>query len=395
MRDPLSKTIKTIKPSGIRKFFDIVSEMKDAISLGVGEPDFDTPWHIRDEGIYSLEKGRTFYTSNTGLKELRMEIANYLSRRFGVSYDSDREMLVTVGGSEAIDIAMRAMLDPGDEVLIPQPSYVSYEPCAVLAGGVPVIIELQAKNEFRLTAEELEAAVTPKTKLLVLPFPNNPTGSIMERKDLEAIAEVVQKHDLFVLSDEIYAELTYLDRHVSIASLPGMWERTVLISGFSKSHAMTGWRIGYACGPEVIIRQMLKIHQFAIMCAPTTSQYAAVEAMKNGDEDVEMMREEYNGRRRYLMKRFADMGLDCFEPFGAFYTFPCIKEFGMTSDEFATKLLNAKKVAVVPGTAFGDCGEGFLRISYAYSLDDLKRALDRIEEFITELRAKKHPGEEA
>lgn len=395
MRDPLSKTIKTIKPSGIRKFFDIVSEMKDAISLGVGEPDFDTPWHIRDEGIYSLEKGRTFYTSNTGLKELRMEIANYLSRRFGVSYDSDREMLVTVGGSEAIDIAMRAMLDPGDEVLIPQPSYVSYEPCAVLAGGVPVIIELQAKNEFRLTAEELETAVTPKTKLLVLPFPNNPTGSIMERKDLEAIAEVVQKHDLFVLSDEIYAELTYLDRHVSIASLPGMWERTVLISGFSKSHAMTGWRIGYACGPEVIIRQMLKIHQFAIMCAPTTSQYAAVEAMKNGDEDVEMMREEYNGRRRYLMKRFADMGLDCFEPFGAFYTFPCIKEFGMTSDEFATKLLNAKKVAVVPGTAFGDCGEGFLRISYAYSLDDLKRALDRIEEFITELRAKKHPGEEA
>lgn len=394
MRDPLSKTIKTIKPSGIRKFFDIVSEMKDAISLGVGEPDFDTPWHIRDEGIYSLEKGRTFYTSNTGLKELRMEIANYLSRRFGVSYDSDREMLVTVGGSEAIDIAMRAMLDPGDEVLIPQPSYVSYEPCAVLAGGVPVIIELQAKNEFRLTAEELETAVTPKTKLLVLPFPNNPTGSIMERKDLEAIAEVVQKYDLFVLSDEIYAELTYLDRHVSIASLPGMWERTVLISGFSKSHAMTGWRIGYACGPEVIIRQMLKIHQFAIMCAPTTSQYAAVEAMKNGDEDVEMMREEYNGRRRYLMKRFADMGLDCFEPFGAFYTFPCIKEFGMTSDEFATKLLNAKKVAVVPGTAFGDCGEGFLRISYAYSLDDLKRALDRIEEFITELRAKKHPGEE-
>lgn len=394
MRDPLSKTIKTIKPSGIRKFFDIVSEMKDAISLGVGEPDFDTPWHIRDEGIYSLEKGRTFYTSNTGLKELRMEIANYLSRRFDLSYDSDREMLVTVGGSEAIDIAVRAMLDPGDEVLIPQPSYVSYEPCAVLAGGVPVIIELQAKNEFRLTAEELEAAVTPKTKLLVLPFPNNPTGSIMERKDLEAIAEVVQKHDLFVLSDEIYAELTYLDRHVSIASLPGMWERTVLINGFSKSHAMTGWRIGYACGPEVIIRQMLKIHQFAIMCAPTTSQYAAVEAMKNGDEDVEMMREEYNGRRRYLMKRFADMGLDCFEPFGAFYTFPCIKEFCMTSDEFATKLLNAKKVAVVPGTAFGDCGEGFLRISYAYSLDDLKRALDRIEEFITELRAKKHPGEE-
>lgn len=386
MRDPLSKTITTIKPSGIRKFFDIVSEMDDAISLGVGEPDFDTPWHIRDEGIYSLEKGRTFYTSNAGLKELRVEIANYLDRRFGLNYHPDQEMLITVGGSEAIDIAMRAMLDPGDEVLIPQPSYVSYVPCAVLANGVPVIIELKAENEFRLTAEELEAAITPKTKLLVLPFPNNPTGSVMERKDLEAIAKVIEKYDLYVLSDEIYAELTYLDKHVSIASLPGMKERTILISGFSKSHAMTGWRLGYACGPSVIIKQMLKIHQFAIMCAPTTSQYAAVEAMKNGDPDVAMMREEYNGRRRYLMKRFKDMGLECFEPFGAFYAFPCIKEFGMTSDEFATRLLNAKKVAVVPGTAFGDCGEGFLRISYAYSLDDLKEALDRVEEFITELR---------
>ena len=387
MRDPLSKTITTIKPSGIRKFFDIVSEMDDAISLGVGEPDFDTPWHIRDEGIYSLEKGRTFYTSNAGLKELRVEIANYLDRRFGLNYHPEQEMLITVGGSEAIDIAMRAMLDPGDEVLIPQPSYVSYVPCAVLANGVPVIIELKAENEFRLTAEELEAAITPKTKLLVLPFPNNPTGSVMERKDLEAIANVIEKYDLYVLSDEIYAELTYLEKHVSIASLPGMKERTILISGFSKSHAMTGWRLGYACGPAVIIKQMLKIHQFAIMCAPTTSQYAAVEAMKNGDADVAMMREEYNGRRRYLMKRFKDMGLECFEPFGAFYAFPCIKEFGMTSDEFATRLLNAKKVAVVPGAAFGDCGEGFLRISYAYSLDDLKEALDRVEEFITELRA--------
>ena len=387
MRDPLSKTITTIKPSGIRKFFDIVSEMDDAISLGVGEPDFDTPWHIRDEGIYSLEKGRTFYTSNAGLKELRVEIANYLDRRFGLNYHPEQEMLITVGGSEAIDIAMRAMLDPGDEVLIPQPSYVSYVPCAVLANGVPVIIELKAENEFRLTAEKLEAAITPKTKLLVLPFPNNPTGSVMERKDLEAIANVIEKYDLYVLSDEIYAELTYLEKHVSIASLPGMKERTILISGFSKSHAMTGWRLGYACGPAVIIKQMLKIHQFAIMCAPTTSQYAAVEAMKNGDADVAMMREEYNGRRRYLMKRFKDMGLECFEPFGAFYAFPCIKEFGMTSDEFATRLLNAKKVAVVPGAAFGDCGEGFLRISYAYSLDDLKEALDRVEEFITELRA--------
>ena len=387
MRDPLSKTITTIKPSGIRKFFDIVSEIDDAISLGVCEPDFDTPWHIRDEGIYSLEKGRTFYTSNAGLKELRVEIANYLDRRFGLNYHPEQEMLITVGGSEAIDIAMRAMLDPGDEVLIPQPSYVSYVPCAVLANGVPVIIELKAENEFRLTAEELEAAITPKTKLLVLPFPNNPTGSVMERKDLEAIAKVIEKYDLYVLSDEIYAELTYLEKHVSIASLPGMKERTILISGFSKSHAMTGWRLGYACGPAVIIKQMLKIHQFAIMCAPTTSQYAAVEAMKNGDADVAMMREEYNGRRRYLMKRFKDMGLECFEPFGAFYAFPCIKEFGMTSDEFATRLLNAKKVAVVPGAAFGDCGEGFLRISYAYSLDDLKEALDRVEEFITELRA--------
>ena len=386
MRNPLSKTITTIEPSGIRKFFDIVSEMEDAISLGVGEPDFDTPWHIRDEGIYSLEKGRTFYTSNAGRKELKVEISKDVDRRFGLKYDYNKEMLVTVGGSEAIDIAMRAMLDPGDEVLIPQPSYVSYVPCCVLANGTPVIIELKAEDDFRLTAEELEAAITPKTKLLVLPFPNNPTGAVMEKKDLEAVAEIVEKYDLYVLSDEIYAELTYLENHVSIASLPGMKERTIVINGFSKSHAMTGWRLGYACGPEVILKQMLKIHQFAIMCAPTTSQYAAVEALKNGDEDVAMMRGEYNGRRRYVLKRFQDMGLPCFEPFGAFYAFPCIREFGMTSDEFATELLQSKKVAVVPGTAFGACGEGFLRISYAYSLDDLRTALDRVEEFVTELR---------
>ena len=389
MRDPLSKTIVTIQPSGIRKFFDIVSEMKDAITLGVGEPDFDTPWHIRDEGIYSLEKGRTFYTSNAGLKELKIEIGRYLERRYGVSYNYNGEILVTVGGSEAIDIAMRAMLDPGDEVLIPQPSYVSYEPCCILANGKPVIIELKAENQFRLTAEELEDAITPKTKLLVLPFPNNPTGAIMEKADLEAIAEVVIKHDLFVLSDEIYSELTYTDKHVTIASLPGMKERTILINGFSKSYAMTGWRLGYACGPKAILEQMTKIHQFAIMCAPTTSQYAAVEALKNGDEDVAKMREEYNGRRRYLMHRFKEMGLECFEPFGAFYVFPCIKEFGMTSDEFVTELLQAQKVAVVPGTAFGSCGEGFIRISYAYSLDVLKKAMDRIEAFITDLRSGK------
>ena len=386
MRNPLSKTIVTIQPSGIRKFFDIVNEMEDAISLGVGEPDFDTPWHIRDEGIYSLEKGRTFYTSNAGLKELKIEIAKYLFRNYDLQYDYQHEIIVTVGGSEAIDIAMRAMLDPGDEVLIPMPSYVSYLPCAVLANGVPVPINLKAENDFRLTAEELEAAITPKTKLLVMPFPNNPTGAVMEKKDLEAVAEVVKKHDLFVLSDEIYAELTYLDNHVSIASIPGMRERTIVINGFSKSHAMTGWRLGYACGPEVIIKQMLKIHQFAIMCAPTTSQYAAVEALRNGDEDVAMMREEYNGRRRYVLERFKEMGLSCFEPFGAFYAFPCIKDLGMTSDEFATKLLQTKKVAVVPGTAFGACGEGFLRISYAYSLDDLRIALDRVAEFVTEIR---------
>lgn len=386
MRDPLSKQIKEIKPSGIRKFFDIVSEMEDAISLGVGEPDFDTPWHIRDEGIYSLEKGRTFYTSNAGLKELKVEICNYLKRSQNLDYDFNKEVIVTVGGSEAIDIGLRAMLDPGDEVLIPQPSYVSYEPCAILAGGVPVIIDLKNENEFRLTAEELEAAVTDKTKVLILPFPNNPTGAIMEQKDLESIAEVIIKHDLFVISDEIYAELTYKEKHISIATLPGMRERTILINGFSKAYAMTGWRLGYACGPADIIEQMLKIHQFAIMCAPTTSQYAAVEALKNGDEDVREMREAYNQRRRYLMHAFKEMGLPCFEPYGAFYVFPCIQEFGMTSEEFASRFLEEEKVAVVPGTAFGDSGEGFLRISYAYSLESLKVSIGRLGDFVARLR---------
>ena len=386
MRNPLSDKVVAIKPSGIRKFFDIVSEMKDAISLGVGEPDFDTPWHVRDEGIYSLEKGRTFYTSNSGLKELRQEICRYLHRKQGLTYDPLTQVLITVGGSEAIDIGLRAMINPGDEVLIPQPSDVSYEPCAVLAGATPVMINLKAENEFRLTAKELEEAITDKTKILILPFPNNPTGAIMERGDLEAIAEVILKHDLFVMSDEIYSELTYTDKHVSIAELPGMQERTILINGFSKAYAMTGWRLGYACGPKEIIRQMTKIHQFAIMCAPTTSQYAAVEALKNGDDDIVHMRTAYNQRRRYLMHAFREMGLECFEPYGAFYVFPCIKEFGMTSEEFATRLLEEEKVAVVPGTAFGDCGEGFLRISYAYSLEKLKLAMGRIEKFITRLR---------
>ena len=386
MRNPLSETIVGIKPSGIRKFFDIVSEMKDAISLGVGEPDFETPWHIRDEGIKSLEKGKTFYTSNSGLVELRQEICNYLKRRYDISYRAKEEVLITVGGSEAIDIALRAMVDPGDEVLIPQPSYVSYEPCAILTGAKPVIIELKHENQFRLTAGELEEAITDKTKVLILPFPNNPTGAIMEREDLEAIAKVVEKHDLFVISDEIYSELCYTEKHVSIVNIPGMWERTILINGFSKSYAMTGWRLGYACGPEEIIAQMTKIHQFCIMCAPTTSQYAAIDALKNGDEDVARMRESYDQRRRFLVHAFKQMGLECFEPFGAFYIFPCIKEFGMTSDEFANRFLQEEKVAVVPGTAFGDCGEGFIRISYAYSMERLKEAIGRLEHFVARLR---------
>lgn len=387
MRNPLADKVVDIKPSGIRKFFDIASEMKDAISLGVGEPDFDTPWHIRDEGIYSLEQGRTIYTSNAGLKELRQEICNYIHRKQGVKYDPLHEVLVTVGGSEAIDVGLRAMVNPGDEVLIPQPSFVSYEPCAIMAGAKPVIIHLKEENEFRLTAEELEAAVTDKTKLLVLPFPNNPTGAIMERKDLEAIAEVILKHDIFVMSDEIYSELTYTDKHVSIVEIPGMRERTILINGFSKAYAMTGWRLGYACGPAEIIAQMTKIHQFAIMCAPSTSQYAAIEALKNGDEDVLEMRTAYNQRRRFLLNAFQEMGISCFEPYGAFYMFPCIKEFGMSSDEFATRFLNEEKVAVVPGTAFGDCGEGYLRISYAYSLEHLKTAMGRLKTFVARLRS--------
>ena len=386
MRNPLSQTITSIKPSGIRKFFDLASERADTISLGVGEPDFDTPWHIRDEGIYSLEKGKTFYTSNSGLMELREEICRYYNRRFDVSYDPRKETIITVGGSEAIDIALRAMVDPGDEVIIPQPSYVSYEPCAVLAGARPVIIELKNEDMFRLTYEELEAAITDRTKILVLPFPNNPTGAIMEREDLEKIARLCIENDIFVLSDEIYAELTFKGDHVTIASIPGMKERTIVINGFSKAYAMTGWRLGYAMGPSEIIEQMTKIHQFAIMCAPTTSQYAAVEALKNGDEDVREMRTSYDQRRKFLMNAFREMNLPCFEPFGAFYVFPDIREFNMTSEEFAFALLEAQNLAVVPGTAFGDSGEGFLRISYAYSLEKLKIAMDRIALFIEELR---------
>ncbi len=385
MRSPIGKKVVDIKPSGIRKFFDVVLETEGAISLGVGEPDFDTPWHIRDEGIYSLEKGRTFYTSNSGLKELRIEISNYIKRTQGVTYNPIKEVFVTVGGSEAIDLALRAMVDPGDEVLIPQPSYVSYEPCAILADAKPVIIELKEENDFRLTAAEVLEKATDRTKILVLPFPNNPTGAIMEKKDLEEIAKVVLEKDLYVISDEIYGELTYSGKHVSIVSLPGMRERTILINGFSKAYAMTGWRLGYACGPGEIMEQMVKIHQFAIMCAPTTSQYAAVEALKNGDGDVQMMKEQYNHRRRYLLSEFKRIGLPCFEPYGAFYVFPCIKRFGMTSEEFCTRLLKEEKLAVVPGTAFGDCGEGYIRVSYAYSLENLKAAMERLERFISKL----------
>ncbi len=388
MRNFLSDKVINIKPSGIRKFFDIVSEMKDAISLGVGEPDFDTPWHIRDEGIYAFERGKTFYTSNAGLKDLRTEISNYINKTQGVKYDPNGEIIVTVGGSEAIDIGLRAIINANDEVIIPQPSYVSYEPCAILADAKPVIINLKAENEFRLTPEELLGAITDKTKVLILPYPNNPTGAIMEKDDLEKIAKIIIEKDLLVMSDEIYSALTYKDKHISIASIDGMKERTILINGFSKAYAMTGWRLGYACGPKDIIKQMTKIHQFAIMCAPTTSQYAAIEALRHGDEDVENMRRSYNQRRRYLMHEFKEMGLECFEPFGAFYVFPCIKEFGMTSEEFATRFLKEEKVAVVPGTAFGDCGEGYLRISYAYSIDNLKIAIERLKHFITKLRNK-------
>ena len=386
MKNVLSDVVVNIQPSGIRKFFDIVSEMDDAISLGVGEPDFDTPWHIREEGIYALEKGKTFYTSNSGLKELRIEVCNYFKRKLNLDYHYENEVLITVGGSEAIDLGIRAMINPGDEVLVPQPSYVSYVPCVELAHGVPVIIELKEENQFRLTKEELLEKITDKTKILVLPFPNNPTGAILEKEDLEEIAKVCVEKDIMVLSDEIYSELTYNGKpHISIACMPGMKERTIIINGFSKAYAMTGWRLGYAAGPAEIIAQMTKIHQFAIMCAPTNSQYAAVEALKNGDKDIDVMRESYNQRRRYLLHEFKRIGLDCFEPFGAFYMFPSIKKFGMTSDEFATRLLEEEKIAIVPGTAFGDCGEGFLRISYAYSLENLKIALEKIEKFISKL----------
>lgn len=386
MRNPLAKKIVGVEPSGIRKFFDVANEMADAISLGVGEPDFDTPWRIREEGIFSLERGRTFYTSNAGLNELKVEITKYIDRKMHVKYNPHTDVIVTVGGSEAIDIAFRSMLDPGDEVLIPQPSYVSYLPCAVMADGVPVIIPLQFENEFKLTVEDLEKAYTPKAKILVMPFPNNPTGSIMTEEELKPIAEFVIDHDMYVLSDEIYSELSYKGEHVSIASLPGMYERTIMINGFSKGFAMTGWRLGYACGPKIIIEQMIKLHQYAIMCAPTNSQYAAVEGLRNCDDDVKRMRDAYNQRRRFLMHEFKRMQLDCFEPFGAFYVFPSIAEFDMTSEEFATRFLMEEKVAVVPGTAFGACGEGFLRISYAYSLEDLKEAIARLGNFVQRLR---------
>lgn len=383
MRNPLSQRVTQIKPSGIRKFFDVVSEMPDAISLGVGEPDFDTPWHIREEGIYSLEKGRTFYTSNAGLKDLKIEICNYLNRRYQLSYHYDKEVLVTVGGSEAIDVALRTMIDRNDEVIIPQPSYVSYLPCVTLAGGKPVVIDLQEKNQFKLTAHQLTEAITKHTKVVILPFPNNPTGAILTKEELKPLADVIIKHDLFVISDEIYSELTYGSQHCSIASFDGMKERTIVINGFSKAYAMTGWRLGYAVGPKNLIGEMIKIHQYTIMCAPTTSQYAAIEAMRFGDVDVAKMREAYDQRRRFLLHKFKEMGIPCFEPFGAFYVFPCIQKFGMTSEEFSLKLLQEEQVAVVPGTAFGECGEGFLRISYAYAIEDLKVALERIHRFIT------------
>lgn len=389
MRNPLSDKIISIKPSGIRKFFDIVTTMEGAISLGVGEPDFDTPYFIRDEAIYSLEKGRTFYTSNSGLKELREEIDKYLQRKLNISYDPMSEIIVTVGGSEGIDIALRAMLNDGDEVLIPQPSYVSYEPCVVLAGGKPVIIELKSDNDFKLTKEQVLEKLTDKTKILIMPFPNNPTGSIMTYEELKEIAELCIEKDIYVISDEIYCELTYKGKHSSIAQVPGMRERTIIINGFSKSYAMTGWRLGYACGPEIIISQMTKIHQFAIMCAPTTSQYAAVLALRNGDAEVLKMKEAYNQRRRYLINKLNEIGMECFEAEGAFYVFPSIKSFGLSSEEFATRLLMEEKVAIVPGTAFGDCGEGFMRISYAYSIERLKEAMERIERFVNRLKENK------
>ena len=383
MQARLNSVVRNIPPSGIRKFFDIVAEMDDAISLGVGEPDFVTPWHIRDEGIYSLEKGRTYYTSNSGLKELRIEICNYLNRRFELKYDPLSQVVVTVGGSEAIDLFIRSVIEPGDEVLIPDPSFVCYSPITALAGGVPVPVVTKAENDFRLTPEDLKAAITPKTKVLVLPFPNNPTGAVMRMEHLKAIAEVLEGTDILVLADEIYAELTYGDeRHVSFASIPEMYERTVIVSGFSKAYAMTGWRLGYACGHPDLIRAMTKVHQFAIMSAPTLAQYAAIEALKNGDKDIAEMKAEYDRRRNIIVKGFNDMGLECFNPEGAFYAFPCIKSTGLDSTAFCEKLLEAKKVAVVPGNAFGKSGEGFVRCSYAYSVKKINAALELIEDFV-------------
>ncbi len=385
----LSGRVKGIAPSGIRKFFDLLENMDsdDAISLGVGEPDFVTPWHIRDAGVYALEKGFTKYTSNAGLAELRRQIAAYLRRRFALDYDPMKQMVVTVGGSEGIDIAVRAIVNQGDEVIIPVPSFVCYGPIVELVGGVPVYVQTKAEDEFRLTAEALRAAITPRTKLLVLPFPNNPTGAIMEKRDLEAVAEVLRGTNIIVLSDEIYAELTYGNRHVSIANIPGMYERTLLVNGFSKAYAMTGWRLGYVCGPQPLIKQMLKIHQYAIMCAPTTSQYAAVEAMRDGDGDIEMMRKDYDYRRRFLLDKLRGAGLTCFEPKGAFYMFPCIASTGLTSAEFCERFLLAEHVAVIPGTAFGEGGEGFVRMCYASSLTNLSEAMDRMERFMKGLRA--------
>lgn len=381
----LSDRVQSLAPSGIRKFFDLLENMKDGISLGVGEPDFVTPWHIRDAGIYSLEKGFTKYTSNAGLGVLRAEIAGYLHRRFDLRYDPQKQIMVTVGGSEGIDSAIRALLNPGEEAIIPVPSFVCYGPLVTMAGGVPVYVGTKRENEFRLTADELRAAITPKTKLLILPYPNNPTGAIMERKDLEAIAAVLEGTDIIVISDEIYAELTYGQRHVSIANIPGMYERTILINGFSKSHAMTGWRMGYACAPQPIIKQMLKIHQYGIMSAPTTSQYAAIEAMREGDADIELMRQEYDYRRKLLVDGLRKLGLDCFEPRGAFYVFPSIASTGLNSDEFCERFLLEEKVAVIPGTAFGAGGEGFVRMCYASSAENISEALKRIEVFINRL----------
>ncbi len=381
----LSERVKNIKPSGIRKFFDIANEMEGVISLGVGEPDFQTPWSIRDAAIASLEKGHTRYTSNWGLLELREALAQYQKRRFGLTYDPKNEVVVTVGGSEAIDIAIRALVNPGDEVLIPEPCFVCYTPIVDLTGGVSVPIVTREEDNFRLTAEALREKITHKTKMLILPFPNNPTGGVMRREHLEEIAEVLRGTDIMVLSDEIYSELTYSSNHVSIASLEGMWERTIVVNGFSKSYSMTGWRLGYACAPEPILSQMTKIHQFAIMCAPSTSQYAAIEAVKHCDAQIRMMVEEYDMRRRLMVNAFNKMGLSCFEPEGAFYVFPCIKSTGMTSEEFCEKLLFSHKIAVVPGSAFGDSGEGYIRVSYSYSIEHILEALKRIELFIKAL----------